>query len=318
MAARKLRSSPDTARLKVLASGDERAFAELAIELLRSPQRLQREAALEALAEHPVPSARQILRALFLELDANGPKLDQGAKQRVNIVRYLLASPDSRDVDIAIRATGAREVIMGDDTTYELRSRGMRLLAATAPHLLPYYALERLDDADVPGVAHRDDGEPAATAIQLLAATGNFAVLYQWLRGHGQTSCNLIRAFEAMQDAPPEILQRSIEETAANAIAREDERLCIALAETIVNLEMESSYPHIAAMMSARVSDDLYHYLAVLLASTNRGPLLDILRQQLRRGRRPKLVVEAMRIRTTPEQEEILRKWEDGELDEEP
>jgi hypothetical protein len=94
--------------------------------------------------------------------------------------------------------------------------------------------------------------------------------------------------------------------------------MCIALAEAIVNLELEDTYQQLDAMISAKISDDLYHYLAVLLASTNRGPLLDILRQQLRRGRRPKLVADALRIRTTPEQAEILRKWEDGELDEEP
>ena len=64
--------------------------------------------------------------------------------------------------------------------------------------------------------------------------------------------------------------------------------------------------------MFARVSDELYAYVAMLLAGTNRPALLSILEDQLHRGRRPNLVVEALRVRTTPEQEAILRRWEDA------
>jgi hypothetical protein len=49
----------------------------------------------------------------------------------------------------------------------------------------------------------------------------------------------------------------------------------------------------------------------MLLASTNRLALLDILEQQLHRGRRPKLVADALSVRPTPEQRAILQRWED-------
>jgi hypothetical protein len=312
MTTRRRPASADTARLKVLASTDERAFAELALDMLRSPQRLQREAALEALAEHPVDAVRDTIRALYLELDADGTRLDQGARLRVGMMRYLLQKGDPRDADIAVLASERYESLLNDDVTYELRTLGLRLLAKVNEPLLLYYVVEHLNDSNV------HSGEPASTALQLLADTGNWVILYDWLRGAGLQSPHLIRVFEWFGDAPRPIMHRVVRNAVVGAIADRDERMCIALAEAIVNLELEDTYQQLDAMISAKISDDLYHYLAVLLASTNRTPLLDILRQQLRRGRRPKLVAEALRIRTTPEQAEILRKWEDGELDEEP
>lgn len=313
----KKRVSVDAARLSVLAAGDEERFAEVARDMMRSGDRLSRESALEALAARPVTSLRSDVRALYLSLDANGPKSDQGGRQRASILRYLLALGDVRDVDIATMACGRREIIMGDDTTYELRAAGMRLLAKLDRDLLPYYALERLNDADAADCAPRDDGEPAATAIQLLAGLGHYPVLYAWLRDLGGASRNLLRAFEAFRDAPPSIFRRFVGDIVVTAVARNDERLCIAIAEAIVNLEVETAYTDIARMMAAKISDDLYHYLAVLLASTNRQELLEILRGELRGGRRPNLIVEALRVRTTPEQAELLRRWEDGDLGEE-
>src|SRR5581483_11269603 len=100
----------DASRLTVLAaSGDHRAFAALALEMLASKQRLQREAALDALVEHPLPAAREAVRALYFELDEDGLKRDQGATMRVAILRILRALHDARDADIAARATDTRE-----------------------------------------------------------------------------------------------------------------------------------------------------------------------------------------------------------------
>ena len=48
------------------------------------------------------------------------------------------------------------------------------------------------------------------------------------------------------------------------------------------------------------------------MASTNRAPLLAILEQQLELDiRRRPAILEALRVRTTPEQEAILKRWEE-------
>ena len=74
------------ARLDVLAAGDETKFREVAAEMLASKQRLDREAALDALMKRPVPDLRPALRDLFFELSTDGIKRDQGARQRIAVV----------------------------------------------------------------------------------------------------------------------------------------------------------------------------------------------------------------------------------------
>src|SRR5205809_7890601 len=105
--------------------------------MLASKQRLQREATLDALVEHPLPAVRDAIRALYFELDQDGSKRDQGASMRVAIARILRAIHDTRDVDIAVRAADASEVAFGEDISWRLRVHGLALLAEIAPELFP-------------------------------------------------------------------------------------------------------------------------------------------------------------------------------------
>jgi hypothetical protein len=308
MPARKQQPSASRARLTVLASADDDAFLAYALELLRSKQRLDREAALDALVARPLPGARDALRALYFDLDADGIKRDQGAPQRTAVIRYLMKSPLPIDADIAIRASQSLEVVFGDDVTAGLRSLGLRLLAHTSPDDLPYYAVELIDPPD--NLPERDDGEPAATAIRLLAGTGHLPTLYYWLRGPGRSSTNLIRAFEAFTEAPAQIVRRYVEREIGAAVRRQDETLLTVFAETIVQLELESAYESIGSVLGAKISDELYSYLSMLFAGTNRRPLLAILEGQLHKGRHPKLVLDALRVRPTDEQRAIIKRWE--------
>lgn len=306
MPPRKPRPSADRARLKVLAAADDAAFLAFALDLLASDQRLDREAALEAIVERPLPGARDALRTLYVDLDADGLKRDQGALQRGAIVQILRAIADVRDVGIAVRAADTREVAFGEDITWRLRVQGLIMLAELAPEMFPYYAIEHLDDVTL------TETEPAGTAFQLLAATENFAPIYGWLRSPSRPeSPQLVaRVFELFAAAPASIVRRFVEHEAASAVRRQDEALCTVLAEAIVQLELEASYPMLAALLGAKISGEMYAYLAMLLAATNRPPLLAILEEQLHGGRRPKLIAEALRLRPTPEQQAILDRWE--------
>ncbi len=307
MTARKRASTTELSRLTVLAAGDERAFAAYAAELLRSGDRLGREAALAALLERPLPSMREPLRELYFELAADGLKRDQGATLRIGIVRILAELGDVRDRDIAIDAASAFESVFDDDLTWTLRVHGLRLVADLDANLFPYYAVEHLDDNTGIG------GEPANTAFQLLAGTGNYVPVYQWLLEGDRHPPLVAGAFELLTGGPRDIVQRYAAQAMELAVRRADEALATVLAEAIVNLELEASYNALSGLMAAKLSDELYNYLAVLLAGTNRPPLLAILEHELHRGRRPRIIAEALRIRTTPEQAAILRRWEEGD-----
>lgn len=297
--------SAGRARLQVLAASDDARFAGHVVELLASSRRADREAALEALVERPLPEARDALRSLFLHLHADGAKRDQGGHQRVSILQVLRSVRDVRDADIAVSALAARELIFGDDTTWRLRAHGLMLLADLAPEAFPYYAVEHLDDDG------SMEGEPANTAFELLAATGNHPMIYAWLLANSGSN-RASAVFELFAaDAPPEVVQRYASRALQGALRTQDEALATVLVEAIVRLELEAAYGAIADLMFAKTSDELYAYVAMLLAATNRAALLALLEDQLHRGRRPPLVAEALRVRTTPEQAAILKRWEE-------
>lgn len=302
-------SAFEASRLAVLAAGgDDDAFAAYATELLASGDRLAREAAVAALVEHPAAEARRAMIALFDELSAGGLKADQGAGMRTGIMRYLRRVGDTRDEAIALRACATSENAFGHDSARLLRAEGLKWLAEWSPDLFPFIAAEHLDDAPDEGLG---DDEPANTAFQLLANGEDYLALYQWLMSHPGSS-RVPVVFALLTGAPPAIVRRFVERAVADAIAAEDEPLCTLLAESIVEREIESAYPALASMLAARkVSRELYTYIAVLMAGTNRAPLLAILEQELHNGRQREAVVAALRIRTTPEQEAILKRWDE-------
>lgn len=305
-------SSIDASRLTILASTDSKAFLTLANEMLASGDRLAREAALDALTEHPSPDARAPLRALYTELDADGVKRDQGTPMRGAIVMILDKIADARDADIALRAVETRETAFGEDIAWRLRARGLQLLANIAPDVFPYIAVEHLED-------HAgDDNQPANTAFQLLAATGHHVAIYQWLVSGQRDPVLIAGMIDLLSDAPDQLVDRYVRIAMERGLRSDDDRLATVLTETIVERELEDSYPAIQILLSSKISEELYNYIAVLLAGTNRQPLLAILERELHRGRRPKVVAEALRIRSTPEQEAILRRWEAGDSYEEP
>jgi hypothetical protein len=305
MPPKKKRLSFDASRLKVLAAGDGAAFAEHISELLASGDRLAREAALKALIERPMPKLREKLRALYFEVDGDPAKLDPGAHLRLGVARLLLETADVRDVDIGFRAAQTRESSMGVDGTANLRALGLRILAATEPDIFPYVAAEHVNDYS------EFSPEPANTALQLLASTGHDVAVYQWLVSGEHDPSVIEGALDLLQDAPAAVMSRAVRRLADRALERRDEALVTKLAETIVEREFDEAYSTLSSMMDAPISKELYGYLALILAGTNRSALLTILDEQAEHDiRRRPAILEALRVRTTPEQQKILDRWE--------
>jgi hypothetical protein len=308
MPPKKRPASRDLSRLKVLSAGDEQDFAAYVLELLASNDRLAREAALDALLERPLPRLRERLRALYFDVDREGEKLDPGAHIRARIAQLLLAGEDARDTDIALRAADTYEKSMGVDATSNLRALGLKIIASADPDLFPYVAAEHVDDAST------FSPEPANTALQLLASTGHEVSVYQWIVSGTHDPVLIEAAIDLLQDAPAIVMSRCLAQLTRDAVEKKDEPLLTKLAETIVERELEAAYPSLSAIMQSSISKELYSYLALLLAGTNRPALLSILVEQLEHDiRRRPAILDALRLRTTPEQAVILRRWEDGE-----
>ena len=173
--------------------------------LIASGDRLAREAALDALAERPLPPMRPVLRSLYHEVDGDAGKSDPAAHIRGGVVRVLLAIGDVRDLDIGLRAADTYETANGTDGTSPLRSLGLRLIATCDPDLLPYIAVEHVSDRS------EFSPEPANTALQLLAGAGHELAVYQWIFAAEQHEPELVAAaFELLADAPSAVMSRVI------------------------------------------------------------------------------------------------------------
>jgi hypothetical protein len=306
MPQKKRPASHDVSRLKILAVGDEQPFLECVSELLASGDRLAREAALDALLERPLPRLREQLRSVYFEMDSEGEKRDPGAHLRTGIARVLLAGEDPRDLDIALRAADTRERSMGVDCTANLRSLGLRIIAEADPVLFPYVAVEHVDDSS------EFSPEPANTALQLLAATGHEVSVYQWIVGGMRDPALIEAAIDLLHEAPAVVMSRCLAQLTKNAVETKDEPLLTKLAETIVEREFGDAYTSLSSIMESAISKELYSYLALLLAGTNRPALLSILGEQMDHDiRRRPVIADALRVRTTPEQAAILKRWEE-------
>jgi hypothetical protein len=309
MPPKKRAAAPLLSRLAVLAAADDdAAFLEVALDVLASGDRTAREAALEALLERPIDGTRDALRALYFELESQPDKLDPGAHLRTAIAHLLLRGGDARDADIGLRAAGTRQSSMGVDAAANLRGLGLRIVAAADPALFPYVALEHIDDAS------EFSPEPANTVVQLLASTGHQLNVYQWLISGPHPPELIDAALGLLDEAPIAVMSRCIMQLAQDAIDKKDEPLLTRLAETVVKRELEDAYPALLSIMEAGISKELYGYLALLLAGTNRATLLATLEELLERDiiRRP-AILDALRVRTTPEQAAILRRWKERE-----
>ena len=294
MPPKKRASNVELSRLKVLAAGDERAFLEYAPELLRratgwrARRRWRRWSSGRCRRE-----ALRALRALYFELAADGLKRDQGATMRVAIVQILQAIGDVRDRDIAVDAHGH----VGDRVRRRPRVAAARARAAAARRAGPggVSVYRRRASRRLAGRCG-GAGEHGTSAAGRHAATT--LALYQWLISGDQAAGHV----PACSSCSPRgrarsssATSRAIEERAARS---EDDELAIGAGRDDREARAGGRLRGAGELMSAKISEELYNYLAVLLAGTNRPALLAILEEQLRRGRRPKVVATALQVRS--------------------
>ena len=115
-------------------------------------------------------------------------------------------------------------------------------------------------------------------------------------------------ALGLLDEAPAIVMSRCLAQLTRDAIEKKDETLLTKLAETIVERALEDAYASLSSILQSGISKELYSYLALLLAGTNRPTLLAVLEEQLEQDilRRP-AILDALRVRTTPEQAAIIQ-----------
>ncbi len=151
--------------------------------------------ALVVLTREPILQARPILLQLYSYYDEAGVKRDAGGDLRAALLGALLSIADTREQVLAERAITTYRVLppTREECAGSLRAAGLVLLHNLDSVLASYYATRLLVDKDT----SRMSGEPAVSAVRLLASQGQLLPLYSYLfaqhRSHPEVEAECLR-----------------------------------------------------------------------------------------------------------------------------
>jgi hypothetical protein len=274
---------------------DPPAAAKLAADVVAN-ERAHRvlEPALVILAEAVWPHARGALRERFSDLTDNGMRYDQDCSLRIGIVRALRAIGSSEDLDVAERGvrTIQRNPPARVDVAQALRGQCLLFLGEIDPARVEYFAVELLNDPHLSSFS----GEPAVTAIQVLAARGQILPIWALARRPGPQADVLAQAFASLRGAPRDLQLDALLGHLIEAIDRgeDGEPVALVAAEAIVLNRLAGGYPTVAKLLRQSPNLNLVLYLAGTAARQD-DPLLCA------------LLIAARDAETNPQKTAILR-----------
>jgi hypothetical protein len=255
------------ARLAELRETNRDAALVLAIEIVgRERSHRALEPALALLAEAAPPAAWEALRARFLDLTDNGMRYDQDCALRVAIVQALRAIGVAADADLAERGlrTVQRNPPARIDVAQPLRGQCLLWLAQLDSPRADWFAVELLQDPDTAAYS----GEPAVTAIRVLAEHGQTLPIWAIARRPGPSPDVLAQAFASLQRAPADLQLAALREHLRTAVdaGEAGEPVALVAAEAIVLNHLAGGYPAVFRLLDETPNLNLYLYLVLAIA----------------------------------------------------
>lgn len=270
-------------KLEALRQADSAAAVDLAIEIV-GRERAHRAIlpALEVLLEAHPPEARPALHARFFDLTENGVRFDQDCEIRVAIVKVLREIGAREDIDLAER--GLRTVQLQPpgriDVAQVLRGQCLLLLDAIDARRAGFFAVELLHDPH----ASTFNGQPAVTAIQILAARGEILPIWAVARRPGLPPDILAQAFASLRRAPADLQTDALRDhlTAALEAGESAEPTALVAAEAVVQNVLTPAYPLVFRLLRETTNRNLFLYLAVTAARSEDRALRELLQEYRR------------------------------------
>lgn len=288
------------------AAGDPDASRAIALDILaRRRERALIDAALAALTIAPPGEAdRPILRALMTEL-LDHKQRDQGCHIREALTRFLLDIDNPADLDLYLRAVDVHEQLFGVDVGQKLRAAALTGIARIDPRLGIYHAIRLLQD--LPDTS-RFSGEPAVTAVRVLALADQRAAIYHLLLSTGQTLVAEVAAaaLESLGDDFPPDLYREITQPYLDA----DRAVPLSgVIAHIVSTRAAALYDLLLTIIERTADGHLYRYALIEMAASRDPDLMASLHALARRPARwPVHLSEALRLLpdSDPQRDESL------------
>ncbi|HVB96587.1 MAG TPA: hypothetical protein VNG11_02535, partial [Chloroflexota bacterium] len=159
------------------------------------------------------------------------------------------------------------------DVAQGLRSASLLWLSEIEPSRVDYYAVEMLQDPH----ASTFSGEPALTAIRVLAARGQILPIWALARRTALAPDCLAQAFASLRKIPADLQSEALLEHLARAMdeGENGEGLALVAAEAIVLNGLSPGYPTVLKLLRETTNPNLLLYLLTAIVRSGEVALRD-------------------------------------------
>jgi hypothetical protein len=210
----------------------------------------------QAYEDAPPPTLRPALLGAYARLRDGGGD-DQGCYARAAILRLLRPLALPADAPLLERAAATYEFLPPgrSEVGAGLRSAALIALDEADPQLAGYHATRLLTDQHTSTMS----GEPAVTAVRVLAARGALLPLYAFLLGAEPEIPDVVaECLRNLAPIPPSVLTPLVD----RYLASEDEIVLLGLFDLLLAHETRDDYVDtILAFLRATRLYNLYRYL---------------------------------------------------------
>lgn len=222
-------------------------------------------AALDVLAKHPDMRASPALHELYWHYAEKDGKRDPGAYTRTGVLKALRPVLGVGDVELVVHAATTYERYPPDfrEETALLRSTAIVLLSELDDRLAAFFATRLLAD----GYTEPMSGEPALTAVRVLAAMGELLPLYFYATHHqeGGHAEVLAECLRNLGYAPEAVVREIVEQFADS----EDRAALVGLFDMLtLGPGSPRHVDFLTRFLQATDDLDLYRYLVTLMVTS--------------------------------------------------
>ncbi len=245
--------------------------AEFALSLIQPKQDKQTlEAALRVLQENPLVEARPVLVALYNHFAHGAQKKDIAAYIRAATLRALKPVATLAEIALLEEAVWTYEQTpsMHDAQCAQLRAAALQAINEVSETLASYHAARLLSDT----VISEMSGEPAITAVRVLAEQGNTLPIYQYVAQDGAKHAEVVgECLRWLSGMPETLLPQLVDKYINNP----SEVLLMGLFDLIINHKAGDKF-NSAVLDFLKKTEllDLYRYVILACITRQRKELL--------------------------------------------